>query len=223
MKISIFAVAVTFLSTVMHARASDSAYIFLQKFPLENTWDSLFHTEVVACPKSQFSEEDRMFLDDAISNLSDYMKISDEWWKSKGDVTCTEFGYGGSDCSDRCCSVPHGESTMHYAMNARKAVIANADVRKKTMYLYGQSSLSAEEAYHYLCLSSQSCWSNWAGTDYNALNNNCNTFTSTVLHCVYGLSEKKPNLGPSDMVTVTCDKCPKDYLGEKVIMSNLRG
>ena len=48
------------------------------------------------------------------------------------------------------------------------------------------------------------CVSNWGGRDYNPLTNNCNTFTSTVLKCVYGFSDAKPHLGVSDMRTVTC-------------------
>merc|ERR1712187_340401 len=55
-------------------------------------------------------------------------------------------------------------------------------------------------AWHDAC--DKKCWSNWAGTDYNPLTNNCNTFTSTVLSLVFGFSEKKPHLGASDLVTV---------------------
>ena len=38
----------------------------------------------------------------------------------------------------------------------------------------------------------------------NPLTNNCNTFTSAVLKCVYGFSDAKPHLGVSDLRTVTC-------------------
>ncbi len=48
------------------------------------------------------------------------------------------------------------------------------------------------------------CVSDWAGRSYNPLTNNCNTYTSTILKCVYGLSDAKPHLGVSDMRTVTC-------------------
>jgi len=77
--------------------------------------------------------------------------------------------------------------------------------KKKAMFIYGMGTFDGDQAYHYTCDSK--CWSNWAGTDYNVLKNNCNTFTSTVLSCVYGLSQKKPHLGISDMVTVS-GHCP---------------
>ncbi len=48
------------------------------------------------------------------------------------------------------------------------------------------------------------CVSDWGGTDYNPLTSNCNTFTSAVLKCVYGMSDAKPNLGISNIRTVTC-------------------
>ena len=41
-------------------------------------------------------------------------------------------------------------------------------------------------------------------TNSNPLTNNCNTFTSAVLKCVYGFSDAKPHLGVSDLRTVTC-------------------
>merc|ERR1712183_169486 len=66
-------------------------------------------------------------------------------------------------------------------------------------------NFDGDVAYHHTC--DKKCWSNWAGTDYNPLTNNCNTFTSTILYMVYGLSQKKPHLGPSDMVTVK-GHCP---------------
>ncbi len=74
--------------------------------------------------------------------------------------------------------------------------------------------LSGEDAYRAVCRRDgdddgdddtlPKCVSDWAGTDYNPLTNNCNTFTSTVLKCVFGLSDDKPDLGVSDLVTVEC-------------------
>merc|ERR1712099_219668 len=72
---------------------------------------------------------------------------------------------------------------------------------------YGAGSFDGETAYHHTC--DKKCWSNWAGTDYNVLKNNCNTFTSTILYCVYGLSQKKPHLGISDLITVH-GHCPSN-------------
>jgi hypothetical protein len=184
----------------------NTSYVFLQKFPLQNTLNSIFHTEVLVCSQDGFSSEDQNLLDDKIQSFTDFVVMEESWWSSR-TANCVEFGYGGSSCSDHCCGVPHGEKETSFPLNQRRAVISNADTTQKSLYLYGTSgNLNGETAYHRLC--DHTCWSNWAGTDYNPLANNCNTLTSTVLHCVFGLSEKKPNLGPSDMVTVTCDKCP---------------
>jgi len=73
------------------------------------------------------------------------------------------------------------------------------------LYIYGTGAFDGNTAWHDTC--DKKCWSNWKGTDYNPLTNNCNTFTSTVLKLVYGLSDKKPHLGPSDLVNVKGAKC----------------
>ena len=78
----------------------------------------------------------------------------------------------------------------------------------------GSIAVDGEDAYGAVCHGHMyaidaggelpTCVSDWAGTDYNPLTNNCNTFTSAVLKCVYGMSDAKPNLGISDIRTVTC-------------------
>merc|ERR1712066_164974 len=73
-------------------------------------------------------------------------------------------------------------------------------VNTKRVYIYGTGAFDGNTAFHYAC--DHKCWSNWAGTNYNPITNNCNTFTSTILSMVYGLSQKKPHLGISDLVTV---------------------
>jgi len=191
------------------SRATATSYVFLQKFPLQNTFNRIFHTEVLVCEKDGFSVEDQTYLDKTLEGLTDFVEIPDSWWTSR-TANCVEFGYGGAACMERCCGSPHRDSELHFPLNERRAVIGNADTTQKSLFLYGTSgTLSAEDAYQDLCDASHpKCWSDWAGTDYNPLTNNCNTFTSTILACIFGLSENKPNLGPSDMVTVTCDKCP---------------
>jgi len=188
-----------------------SSYVFLQKFPLQNTSNLIFHTEVLVCPRVGFGNNEQDYLDRILKNLHDFVEIPIDWWSNQ-KVNCREFGYGGAVCSERCCGSPHTSAETRYPLNERRAVIGNADTSQKSLFLYGTSGpLSGVDAYHKLCppdADHPACWSNWAGTDYNPLTNNCNTFTSTLLHCVFGLSEKKPNLGPSDMITVTCDKCP---------------
>ena len=65
--------------------------------------------------------------------------------------------------------------------------------------------------------------SDWSGTDYNPITNNCNTFTSTVLKCVYGMSDRKPNLGVSDMIHVTCPAVVGGTTGKKVVEETMKG
>lgn len=235
------------VDTHLGGDGSTNSYVFLQKFPLQDSDDLLFHTEVLVCSRADFSADDQKFLDDKVASLTDFVEIDESWWSTK-TTTCTEFGYGGNSCTKRCCAVPHGADETDFPLNEHRAVISNAKVEEKSLYLYGTGKLDGEGAYHATC--DKKCWSNWAGrlvhsnmfrsanendktcvirflpqltschvahyspvgTDYNPLTNNCNTFTSTVLHCVFGLSEKKPKLGPSDMVTVTCDKCPSSFL-----------
>jgi hypothetical protein len=187
-----------------------TSYVFLQKFPLQYTFNSIFHTEVLVCPKDGFSTEDQQFLDGFVSSLVDYQEISSDWWSSQ-TASCMEFGYGGAACAQRCCGSPFSDQETHFPLNERRAVISNADTSQKSLFLYGTSgNLTGEQARQELCPDDahDKCWSNWAGTDYNPLTNNCNTYTSTLLHCVLGLSDKKPNLGPSDIVTVKCSQCP---------------
>eukprot|EP00929_Paragymnodinium_shiwhaense_P095222 TRINITY_DN5621_c0_g1_i1.p2 TRINITY_DN5621_c0_g1~~TRINITY_DN5621_c0_g1_i1.p2 ORF type:complete len:263 (-),score=71.50 TRINITY_DN5621_c0_g1_i1:285-1013(-) len=181
------------------AGESGANYVFLQKFPLE-TAPFFYHTEVLVCPKGGFSAEDQKFLDDKISGMKDFADIDETWWQGKTS-DCVELGYGGALCTKECCSVGHD----HMALNKRQAVIGNANVKKKSLYIYGTGDFDGSSAFHKAC--DAKCWSNWSGTDYNPLTNNCNTFTSTVLSCVYGLSQKKPSLGVSDMVTVK-GHCP---------------
>ena len=177
-------------------------YVFLQKFPLYPI-DIFFHTEVLVCDKKGFSTDQVNVLEHKISTMKDFAKLDKADW-STWSVPCVELGYGGADCDTACCSVPHHDAQKHFMLNAPRAVIGNADTSKKELYLYGHGDFSGNQAFHDTC--DHKCWSSWKGTDYNPITNNCNTFTSTVLKCVYGLSEKKPDLSVSDMVDVKCAK-----------------
>lgn len=187
----------------------NSYYIFLQKFPLQHTFQTIFHTEVLVCPRNNFSSIDQTTLDERISSMQDFVEIETPWWENKSSTNCVQLGYGGAACTDACCSVPFTNIQTSYPLNEKRAIIPNADVEHKTLFLYGNGAFDGVTAHAALC--NQKCWSAWSGTDYNPITNNCNTFTSTVLSCVYGLSQKKPNLGPSDMITVECSCAPKQY------------
>jgi len=182
---------------------NSSNFVFLQKFPLGGV-ELFYHTEVLVCPRDGFSAADQHTLERKIADMTDFAEIDESWWNTR-TANCVELGYGGSFCKDECCSVPHSSEQMQYPLNAHRAVIGNADTSKKSVYIYGSGDFDGNVAFHNTC--DHKCWSNWAGTDYNVLTNNCNTFTSTVLSCVYGLSQKKPHLGPSDLVTVK-GHCP---------------
>jgi len=177
------------------AGEDDGNFVFLQRFNLEGIAGLFYHTEVVVCPRQGFSSEDQQLLDGKIAGMTDFAELSASWWESKS-VDCVELGYGGSYCDSECCSVGHQQMKLQ----ERKAVISNANLKTKALFIYGTGSFDGDVAFHHTCDSK--CWSNWKGTDYSILGNNCNTFTSTVLSCVYGLSQKKPHLGVSDLVTV---------------------
>ncbi|KAL9186056.1 hypothetical protein ACHAXT_005294 [Thalassiosira profunda] len=151
---------------------------------------------------------------------SPFAAVDEQQWTTQTQPGCVQLGYGGANCGMGCCGSPHKQDNRNYALNSRNAVISNADGSQKELYLYGVSGsadgtggMSGEDAYKAVCHGHMNaleygklpmCVSNWAGRDYNPLTNNCNTFTSTVLKCVYGFSDAKPDLGVSDLRTVTC-------------------
>ena len=224
-------------------------YVFLQKFPLKNSFGMIFHTEVVVCPRKAF-EKDAHFLEtlDALvqvlppssfedvvnkkdkKNQIHFAAVAKNQWSAQSENGCVQLGFGekynwNTDdnayefCRTACCGSPHKDENRRYALNSKQAVIENALGDEKEVYLYGVSPISGEDAYRAACHGHMNaieedklpvCVSNWAGTDYNALTNNCNTYTSTVLKCVFGLSDSKPNLGVSDMVRVSCPKLQID-------------
>lgn len=156
-----------------------------------------------------------------------FAPIDKEQWSKQAAPGCVQLGYGAANCGLGCCGSPHNHHNSNYALNSDKAVISNAMGGDKELFFYGVSGgggslpgISGEDAYWAVCHGQMnaiavattlpSCVSNWAGRDYNPLTNNCNTFTSTVLKCVYGLSDSKPHLGVSDLKTV---KCPTETQG----------
>mmetsp|Transcript_107132 Transcript_107132/g.175548 ORF Transcript_107132/g.175548 Transcript_107132/m.175548 type:complete len:226 (-) Transcript_107132:123-800(-) len=182
-----------------------SNFVFLQRFGLGiPSLNLTFHTEVLVCPRAGFSQADQKALDDVVAGMKDFVEIDPAWWGPR-TATCVELGYGEDDCEEACCGISFGCEQTAYPLNSRSAIIVNADVWTKRLYLYGTGFFDGITAYHYLC--EKKCWSTWSGKKYNILTTNCNTFTSTVLNMVYGLSQKKPHLGVSDMVTVS-GHCP---------------
>mmetsp|Transcript_28882 Transcript_28882/g.42937 ORF Transcript_28882/g.42937 Transcript_28882/m.42937 type:complete len:257 (-) Transcript_28882:400-1170(-) len=201
-------------------QGNSNNFVFLQKFSLEGSGGYIFHTEVLVCPQENFSDDDQKMLKDKVSSLKDYVEMEEMWWYDK-TANCVELGYGGAACSEACCSVPFGENQKAFPLNARRSVISNIDASTKSLYLYGMGDFDGVTAWHNTC--DEKCWSKWSGLDYNPLTNNCNTFTSTVLKCVYGLSQKKPHLTVSDMVTVKCDVPCKSPNFEKMMAGNVDG
>ena len=176
------------------------------------------------CPRSTFFEDDGTDFLSVLDHLTDtittnnapFVHVPERNWSKQSNPSCVQLGYGGGACPSSCCGSPHEHDNTNYALSSRQAVIGNAMGEAKHLFLYGSSnSIDGMNAYRAVCGGGgtdappnnnrmPTCVSNWAGTDYNPLTNNCNTFTSTILKCVYGLSDRKPNLGISDMVTVTC-------------------
>ena len=145
---------------------------------------------------------------------SPFVAIERDAWSGKSEPGCVQLGFAGASCGSACCGSPHGSENTAYALNSDRAVISNAMGGYKELYFYGVSGVGGEDAYEAVCHGHMyaidaggdlpTCVSDWAGTDYNPITNNCNTFTSAVLKCVYGMSDAKPNLGISDIRTVTC-------------------
>jgi hypothetical protein len=224
--------------------SSADYFVFLQKFPLQNTFKMIFHTEVVVCPRQAFAK-DANFLEslDALVqelppssyeditrkdtyNKLQFATVAKNQWSVQFEPTCVQLGYGGrfdwsavdnayEFCRTACCGSPHKKENTNYALNSKQAVIENAMGDDKEVYLYGVSKISGEDAYRAVCHGHMNaveedklpvCVSIWAGVEYSALTNNCNTFTSTVLKCVFGMSDDKPSLGVSDLVKVSCPK-----------------
>jgi hypothetical protein len=219
-------------------------YVFLQKFPLANTFQTLFHTEVIVCPAEAITTDDfATYLDglaaasllpsgrfeeggrgDGSSDNDDsssttrspYVLINNSQWSTQSMPKCVQLGYGGGSCNSGCCGSPHTSKQTEYALNSHSAIIANAVGANKELYFYGVGTVSGKDAYRAVCHGRiyaidesdggrlPKCVSDWSGADYNLITNNCNTFTSTILKCVYGMSDAKPNLGISDLRTVTC-------------------
>ena len=182
--------------------------------------DSLVYTTL---SPSRFVDDNKNIVVDDDATKSPFVEIEKEQWSKQSVAGCTQLGYGGANCGSSCCGSPHRLENRNYALNSNQAVISNAMGEYKELYFYGLSGgsttdekvvgISGDDAYKAVChghmnaieMGSQpKCQSNWAGRDYNPLTNNCNTFTSSVLKCVYGFSDAKPQLGMSDMVTVSC-------------------
>lgn len=253
-QLSVASVNTAVASPVLSEEPSSKEYfVFLQKFPLQNSFKMLFHTEVVVCPRHAFANDahfleslDALVLelppssfDDIMINKKakkqiDFAVVAKNQWSAQSDRSCVQLGYGGKYvwssvdnayefCRTACCGSPHTYENTHYSLNSQEAVIKNAIGQEKEVYLYGVSSMSGEDAYRAVCHGHMNaveedelpvCISDWTGAEYNALTNNCNTYTSTVLKCVYGMSDSKPDLGVSDMVKV---KCPKEKINDKVV------
>lgn len=142
---------------------AESYYIFLQKFPLQNTWKKLFHTEVIVCPRETFSKDTAFLniLDGLVSNTlapsrftdgiigaetegsttskSPFVPIEKDQWSKQTETGCVQLGYGGANCGSACCGSPHLQHNRNYALNAQKAVIGNAMTEYKELYFYGVS------------------------------------------------------------------------------------
>lgn len=204
-------------SEIAHSPSNGSHFVFLQRFPLGGG-NFTYHTEVLVCPRTEFSKSDQQMLDGKVDGLKDFAWVDEPWWTAN-TANCVELGYGGAFCKDECCGVPHGAHQQQYPLNARRAVIGNANVNEKNVFLYGRGDFDGNTAWHNAC--DHKCWSNWAGTDYNPITNNCNTFTSTILYMVYGLSQKKPHLTISDLVTVH-GHCPSSGAEAEMPVAELK-
>lgn len=184
------------------AHSSGSNFVFVQRFPMARSrlvprWIRrvlpFYHTDILVCPRSSFSEDDQRFLDEQIRGMADFSKIPKSWWGSKTEG-CVQIGYGYGDCSEKCCNVMQVDKMP---LNNESSVVAGLDYSKKDLFVYGTSDTTGQQAHRSICdpLASNhntKFWSNWDGIDFHIYGNNCNTFTAIMLNSVFGLSKKKP-------------------------------
>merc|ERR1719436_2175643 len=95
---------------------SSKVFVFLQKFPLGGV-NLFFHTEVLVCPRAGFSQADQDTLDGKIKGMTNFAEIDESWWETR-TANCVELGYGGADCTEECCGVPHGNAQTEFPLNA---------------------------------------------------------------------------------------------------------
>jgi len=140
-----------------------SYYVFLQKFPLENSWKMIFHTEVIVCPRDTFATDTEFLglLDGLVQNTLSpsrfvessgvgnddttklpFALIEKEQWMKQSVAGCVELGYGGANCGNPCCGSPHKLENRNYALNSHQAVIENAMGDFKELFFYGMSGTS---------------------------------------------------------------------------------
>mmetsp|Transcript_127153 Transcript_127153/g.354061 ORF Transcript_127153/g.354061 Transcript_127153/m.354061 type:complete len:393 (-) Transcript_127153:328-1506(-) len=187
---------------VVAREAGTEYFVFLEVFRLSGTsWvlGGLYHSQMLICPKSEFQPEERRYIQELEIGSSRFAEVPEAWWRQSG-ARCVAVSFGGARDGAPCSGV--GERQQ--GLGELAALIPNVDAGVAWKYYYGAGGLSGLQATKRVC--SPGCGRHWAGTSYDMLSNNCNTFTSTVLHCVYGLSQQKPDLGVSDMQWASC-KC----------------
>lgn len=165
-----------------------------------------YHGAVISCPKSSFSSDEQRQLDDAISK-NYWTELNENWW-GKSDITCKLIQYGGDDDTQQCSCISFDDAQTHEqplsSLHANGEQFSSSGVWK---YIYGTGSMDVDTVHHEAC--DQPIPSgdiNWSCHTYNAVEGpNCNTFVSFVLKCAYGLSDKKPDIGASDPMSITCN------------------
>lgn len=178
---------------------TDSSYVFVQRFPMARSrlvprWIRrlfpFYHTDILVAARSSFSANDQKYLDSQIEGMKDFTKIEDSWWQDK-TTNVSQIGYGYGECVGRACNVRKVEMPL----NNRSSVVLGLDVSKKAIFLYGSAEMNADEAVKALCdpdVTTDEIWSNWDHEDFHIYKNNCNTFTSTMLQNIFGLSQAHP-------------------------------
>jgi hypothetical protein len=189
------------------SNTTGSSYVFVQRFPMARSrlvprWIRqlfpFYHTDILLSPRSSFSVDDQQYLDAQISGMTNFAKIEDSWWQTK-TTSAAQIGYGYGECSARCCNVKKVEMPL----NNRSSVVAGLDLSQKSIFVYGTTEKNADGALHALCNPENTrddIWSNWDHEDFHIYKNNCNTFTSTMLQNIFGLSQEHPLVAFEDEV-----------------------
>jgi len=180
---------------------TDDHYVLLEVFRLRYTrliFGGFYHSQMAICPKSHFSAEERRVLDGLqLDPSKGFAEVPPTLWR-RSPASCFKLSFGGIADNSRCSGI----SAVRQALRLDSALIPNVEPGVAWKYLYGDGPFSGPQTARRICMTS--CGDQWSGGKYNLVTRNCNTFTSTVLQCVYGLSQEKPGLGVSDLWRVGC-------------------
>lgn len=149
----------------------------------------LFHTETIICDGAGFTDKQQQQLKQWEAKRTSLFTVT-SLFRQELDVTewkmvlatCTALSFMSINVPDEsqpCTGI--GMQRRPQTLSDLTAQISNADDSRTEIYFYGATTKSAHDVYEEICGSS--CGQSWASAKYNAVTENCNYFTQTVLAC----------------------------------------